>query len=211
MTIDYGSGASANFTAPVMRIDDAGHGFRGVVFAAEQRQATDFDSGKPKWFHNRKLIVADEPPAGADPVYDYIFHIACKSGRGAFSKVDENGEKVKTSGGRNVLEVRTVEEEDVAVVFSGGWMTKASKSVRLNTGHDVRFKRTTPARDENGDRMTNVECEIEVYGTVDNPERYDKTAEADTVDYGDDDGFSGGSEQPSSPPAQSGDSMPEPF
>lgn len=184
MSIDYGSGGNANFSAPVMRIDDMNHGFKGVVYKAETRQATDFESGQPKWFHNRKLIVADNPPQGADPVLDYIFHIAVESGMGAFSKTDDNGDKLKTSAGRNVLEVRKITEEDVSVVFSGGWMTKACKSVRLNVGHRVTFKRTTPARDENGDRHTDVRCEIEILGTVDSPQPYKQPTAA--VDYGDD-------------------------
>ena len=181
MSIEYG--ASSDFAAPVMRIDDQGHGFVGVVYDAATRQSTDFDTGKPKWFRNRSVVLADNPQDGDQPVLDYIFHIAVERGRGAFTKRDDQGEPIKLSSGKNALDVRDVVNEDVAVVFSAAWMTRAAKSVRLNTGHKVRFKRATPARDENGDRMTRVDCEIEILGTVDNPQPYKPISAPAGVDY----------------------------
>lgn len=184
-TIDYGGGDAANvFSAPVMRIDDQGHGFHGVVYKATTRQATDYESGKSKWFVNKKLVLADEEPANARPVLDYIFHIACKAGRGAFTVRDDEGEAVKLPSGRNKLEVRDVSEEDIAVVMQSAWNVNAVRSVKLNTGHEVKFKRTTPARDENGDRMTRVDCEITIVGKVDNPQPYKQDA-GDAVDWDD--------------------------
>lgn len=184
-SIEYGSGS--DFMAPVMRIDDQDHGFKGVVFDASTRQSTDFDTGRKKWFRNRSVVLADEPRDGDQPVLDYIFHIAVEIGAGAFTERDADGEAVKLTSGKNKLEVRKVEKEDVAVVFSAAWMTRAAKSVKLNTGHVVRFKRTTPARDESGDRMTSVDCEIEILGKVDDPQRYNPIAGGVDYDGGADD------------------------
>lgn len=169
-TIDYGG--ESTFHAPVARIDDAGHGFHGVVYEASTRQATDYETGRPKWFRNRSIVVADEPRDGDAPVPEYVFHVAVKKGRAAFTRRDENGDSVKLSSGKVALDVRDLENEDIAVVFGSAWMARAAKSVRLNKGHEVKFKRTTPARDENGDRMTRVDCEIEVVGTVDDPQPF---------------------------------------
>lgn len=187
MPLDYGSESSI-FHAPVMRIDDAGHGFVGVVYQADKRQATDFDSGELKWFANKKLIVTNSPPAGADPVPEYVFHVAVEKGKGAFTKRDANGDPVKLGSGKNATEVRDIVEDDIAFVTGAAWLTKAVKAARLNEGHRVRLKRLTPARDENGDRYTSVECELEILGTVDNPRPYKAvTVPADAI-YGDDDG-----------------------
>lgn len=183
--IDYGGVSS--FKAPVMRIDDQGHGFRGVVFDASLRQASDYETNKLKWFVNKRLVLADSKPEGGSPCNDYIFHIACEGGLGAFTKRDEEGNAVKTSSGRNVLEVRQIQNEDIAVVFSSKWDINAARSVRLNTGHRVEFKRLTPARDENGDRMTTVECEITLLDegrVVENPQRFNPVVESSGVDYG---------------------------
>lgn len=182
-SIDYGAEGGSSFSAPVMRVDDENHGFVGVVYDAQTRQSVDYESGKLKWFANKRLVLADEPPANAQPVKDFIFHIAVKKGRGAFTQRDENGEPIKLSSGKNALEVRVIEREDVAVVFSAAWMAKAAKQARLNTGHEVKFIRHTKARDENGDRMTDVECTLEILGTVDDPQPYDQSR--GTVDYGD--------------------------
>ena len=182
--IDYGS--ESEFRAPVMRIDDAGHGFKGVVYDATTRQGTDFETGKLKWFHNRELIKTNEPPKGAKPVLDYIYHVAVEKGIGAFTERDANGETVKLSSGKAKLTVRTLENEDVAFVASAAWLAKAVKSVRLNTGHVVTLKRTTAARDENGDRMTNVLVDIAVAADkVPNPQPYKTTEAAGDVDFGD--------------------------
>jgi hypothetical protein len=192
-TIDYGAEGGSLFAAPVMRIDDDGHGFVGVVCDAATRQSIDFDSGKPKWFVNKRLVLADEKPAGGQPVNDFIFHIAVEKGKGAFTKRDDDGEPVKLSSGKNALEVRSIEREDVAVVFSAAWMARAAKSVKLNTGHKVRFVRRTAARDENGDRMTDVQCEIAVLDTVSDPQPYDQARS--TVSYEDEgDPFGGASD-----------------
>jgi hypothetical protein len=169
--IDYGSESS--FKAPVMRIDDEGHGFVGVVYEAETRQATDFDTGALKWFVDRKLVKSDSKPSdAAQPVPEYVFHIAVEKGKGAFTRRDEDGNTIKLSSGKAALDVRTVEEEDIAVVTGAAWFSKAVKGVKLNVGHRVKFKRLTPARDEAGDRMTDVRCEIEILGTVDSPAPY---------------------------------------
>lgn len=168
--IDYGETVANDFSAPVMRIDDKDHGFVGVVYKATTRQATDYESGKSKWFKNKKVVLADEQPDNSYPVLDYIFHVAAEKGRGAFTVRNDDGEAVKLPSGRNKLDVRDVENEDIAVVMQSAWNVNAVRSVKLNKGHKVRFKRTTPARDENGDRMTRVECEIEILdGTDKNP------------------------------------------
>ena len=185
--IDYGADGGSIFHAPVMRIDDEGHGFVGVVYEATTRQGVDYESDKLKWFHNKQLIKTNEPPAGAQPVNDYVFHIAVEKGKGAFTSRDEDGEPIKLSSGKNKTEVRNVETEDIAVVASAAWFARAVKSVKLNKGHKVRLKRLTPARDENGDRMTKVDCEIEILETVSNPEPYDKSRlEPAGAIYGDD-------------------------
>lgn len=181
-TIEYG--AESDFRAPVMRIDDEGHGFEGVVYDARTRQATDFDTGLPKWFRNRTVVKAETPQPGDAPVPEYVFHVAVKRGRGAFTRRDANGDAVKLSSGKNALDVRDLVEEDIAVVFGSAWMARAAKSVKLNKGHHVRFKRTTPARDESGDRMTNVSCDIEILGVVDDPRPYKTPANAG-ADYDD--------------------------
>lgn len=187
MPVDYGTEASL-FHAPVMRIDDAGHGFVGVVYQADRRQAVDFDSGKLKWFDNRELKLSDAKPSpNADPVWEYVFHVAVKKGRGAFTKRDDNGDPVKLSSGKSATEVRDIEETDIAFVTSGAWLSRLVKSVRLNEGHEVRLKRLTAARDENGDRMTKVDAEIEVLGTVDNPQPYKRDTSG--VEYDDEAGF----------------------
>lgn len=186
-TIDYGS--QSDFRAPVMRIDDEGHGLEGVVYDASVRQAVDYETGKPKWFRNRELVKSDEPRPGDAPVPEYIFHVAVKKGKGAFTRRDENGEAVKLSSGKNAIDVRTLSEEDIAFVTGSAWLSRAVKSVKLNTGHHFRIKRLTPARDESGDRMTDVRFEIEILGTVDNPQPYKAEAPADTVIYGDDGEF----------------------
>lgn len=180
-SIDYGAEGSI-FHAPVMRIDDKGHGLVGVVYEATVRQGIDFETDKLKWFHNRQLIKTNEPPNGAQPANDYVFHIAVKKGRGAFTRRDENGDPIKLSSGKNATEVRDIENEDVAVVASAAWLARAVKSVRLNTGHEVRLMRNTVARDENGDRMTNVQCDIEILGTVDNPQPFDQSRAAEGDD-----------------------------
>lgn len=187
MAIDYGG--DSVFSAPVMRIDDTGHGFRGVVYRAEARQATDFDSGKPKWFRGRELVITDAPRPDDRPVNEFIFHIACEAGRGVFTKRDESGDTVKLSSGKNAVDVRDVTEEDIAIVTGAAWLSRAVRSVRLNEGHVVRLKRTTAARDENGDRMTKVDCEIEILGSVDNPKPYKADAAPADDLYGDDEPF----------------------
>lgn len=185
MAIDYGS--DSPFSAAVMRIDDEGHGFKGVVYRAETRQATDFDSGKPKWFRGREVINTDAPRPDDRPVNEFIFHIACERGRGAFTKYDAEGDAIKLSSGKNATEVRDIVEDDIAIVTGSAWLSRAVRGVKLNEGHVVRLKRTTPARDENGDRMTKVSCEIEILGTVDNPTPY-KAVTAGTDLYGDEGG-----------------------
>lgn len=168
--IEYG--AESDFHAPVMRIDDEGHGFHGVVYDAKTRQATDFQTGNPKWFRDRKLVVDANKREGDSPVPEYIFHVAVKRGRGAFTTQDADGNTIKDADGYAVLEVRDVVEEDIAVVFGSAWMSKAAKSVKLNTGHEVKFKRTAPARDSRGDRTKHVTYDIEVIGTVTDPKPY---------------------------------------
>lgn len=180
--IDYG--AESDFHAPVMRIDDEGHGFHGVVYKANTRQATDFQTGAPKWFRDRKLVIDSNRREGDKPVPEYVFHIAVKRGRGAFSTYDSDGNVIKDADNYNVLEVRDVVDEDIAVVFGSAWMAKAAKSVRLTKGHEVKFKRTAPARDSRGDRVTRVTCDIDVVGTVTDPKPY-KTPVAVGADYGD--------------------------
>lgn len=182
--IDYGETVANDFSAPVMRIDDKNHGFVGTVYKATTRQATDYESSKPKWFVNKKVVLADEEPKGARPVLDYIFHVAVEKGRGAFTVRDDEGDAVKLPSGRNKLEVRDLENEDIAVVMSSAWNVNAVRSVRLNKGHKVRFMRTTPARDETGDRMTRVECEIEILGNVEDPQPF-KADASDGVSYDD--------------------------
>ena len=66
MSIDYENEGGGLFHAPVMRIADAGHGFVGVVYDAATRQAKDYETDKLKWWHNRKVIVTDDPPADAE-------------------------------------------------------------------------------------------------------------------------------------------------
>ena len=165
--IEYG--AESDFHAPVMRIDDEGHGFHGVVYQANTRQATDFKTGDPKWFRDRKLVIDANKREGDAPVPEYVFHIAVKRGRGAFTTRDNEGNTIKDAEGYAVLEVRDVTDEDIAVVFGSAWMARAAKSVKLNVGHDVKFKRTAPARDSRGERTTKVTYDIEVVGTVPNP------------------------------------------
>jgi hypothetical protein len=184
--IDYGS--QSDFRAPVMRIDDEGHGLEGVVYDASVRQAVDYETGKPKWFRNRELVKSDEPRPGDAPVPEYVFHVAVKKGRGAFTQRDENGDAVKLSSGKNATEVRSMSEEDIAFVAGSACLARAVKSVKLNTGHHFRLKRLTPARDESGDRMTDVRCEIEILGTVDNPQPY-KAETSASVEYAADDEF----------------------
>lgn len=168
--IDYG--AESDFHAPVMRIADNGHGFLGVVYEATTRQATDYQTGDRKWFRDRKLVVDANGRDGDTPVPEYVFHIAVEKGRGAFTRRDADGETIKDSDGNAELEERDVTAEDIAVVFGSAWMARAAKSVKLNAGHKVRFKRTTPARDSRGDHSKKVDCEIEILGTVDNPQPY---------------------------------------
>jgi len=180
-SIDYGSAGGSDFKAPVMGLDDKGHGFVGVVWDATTRQSVDYESQKPKWFVNRKLVKADEKPEGGQPVYDYIFHIAVEKGIGSFTKRDEEGNAIKGTSGKNLKEVRTVEMDDVALVASNKWLIDLIRSERVNTGHRIRVERTTPGRDENGDRMTEVTATLEILGTVDNPQPY--KAERSTVDY----------------------------
>jgi hypothetical protein len=168
--IEYG--AESDFHAPVMRIDDEGHGFHGVVYDAKTRQATDFKTGDPKWFRDRKLVVDAVKREGDQPVPEFVFHIAVKKGRGAFTTQDADGNTIKDADGYAVLEVRDVVEEDIAIVFGSAWLTKAAKSVKLNTGHEFKIKRTAPARDSRGDRTTKVTYDIEVLGTVADPKPY---------------------------------------
>lgn len=177
--IEYGT--ESDFRAPVMRIDDEGHGMHGVVYDATTRQATDWDTGELKWFRDRKLVKSNEKREGDQPVPEYIFHVAVKKGRGAFTRRGEDGETVKLSSGKAALDVRDLADEDVAFVAGSAWLAKAVKSARLNVGHEFTLKRTTPARDEGGDRMTRVECDIEIIGTVDNPRPY-KTETASSAD-----------------------------
>ena len=156
-----------------MRIDDEGHGFAGTIYHAQTRQAVDYETDKLKWFHNRNLIKTNEPPQGAQPVLDYIFHVAVDKGRGAFTKRDENGDPIKLSSGKNATEVRDIEHEDVAFVASAAWLSRLVKANRLNTGHQARLRRLTPARDENGDRMTDVHAELDITGKVSDPKPFD--------------------------------------
>jgi len=179
--IDYGT--ESDFRAPVMRIDDVGHGFIGVVYDAVTRQAKDYDTGLPKWFRNRELVKADNPQPGDKPVPEYVFHIAVEKGRGAFTRRDDAGETVKLSSGKAALDVRDLENEDIAVVFGSAWLARAAKDMKLNTGHRVELRRTTPARDEAGDRMTKVSADYKVLGVVDNPQPF--ATPSASVDYGD--------------------------
>jgi len=180
--IDYG--AESDFHAPVMRVDDMGHGFHGVVYEATTRQATDYQTGDRKWFRDRKLVVDANGREGDSSVPEYVFHVAVKKGRGAFTTRDSEGNTVKDADGYAVLAVRDVTEEDIAVVFGSAWMARAAKSVKLNVGHEVKFKRTAPARDSRGDRVTKVTCDIEVVGTVADPKPYKAPAPVG-ADYGD--------------------------
>jgi hypothetical protein len=180
--IEYG--AESDFHAPVMRIDDEGHGFHGVIYQANTRQATDFKTGDPKWFRDRKLVIDANKREGDSPVPEYVFHIAVKRGRGAFTTRDNEGNTIKDAEGYAVLEVRDVVDEDIAVVFGSAWMARAAKSVKLNTGHEVKFKRTAPARDSRGDRTTKVTYDIEVVGNVANPAPYKQPAAVGGADYG---------------------------
>lgn len=178
--IDYG--AESDFHAPVMRIADEGHGFHGVVYEATTRQATDFKTGDPKWFRDRRVVVDAHGRDGDQPVPEYVFHIAVRKGRGAFTTRDENGDTIKDADGYAVLEVRDIAEQDIAVVFGSAWMARAAKSVKLNTGHEVKFKRTTPARDSRGDISKRVDCDIEIVGTHSDPKPY-KQPEPAGADY----------------------------
>ena len=178
--IEYG--LESDFHAPVMRIDDEGHGFHGVVYDAKTRQATDFKTGDPKWFRDRKLVIDASKREGDSPVPEYVFHIAVKRGRGAFTTRDSEGNTIKDADGYAVLEVRDVVDEDIAVVFGSAWMARAAKSVKLNVGHEVKFRRTAPARDSRGDRTTKVTYDIDVVGTVTDPKPY-KTPAPVGADY----------------------------
>lgn len=168
--IDYG--AESDFHAPVMRVDDEGHGFLGVVYEATTRQKHDFQTGRPMWFRDRRPVADDQRRDGDQPVPEYVFHIAVKKGRGAFSTRDDNGDSIKDADGNVVLEVRDIAEQDIAWVAGAAWAAKAVKSVKLNTGHEVKLKRTAPARDSRGDRTKHVTCDIEVVGTVTDPKPY---------------------------------------
>jgi hypothetical protein len=169
-----------------MRIEDEGHGFHAVVYDAQTRQATDYQTGSPKWFRDRKLVIDDNKRDGDQPVPEYVFHLAVKKGRGAFTVRDAEGNTTKDADGYAVLEVRDVTEDDIAVVFGSAWMAKAAKSVKLNIGHEVKFKRTSPARDSRGDRTKHVTYDIEVLGTVADPKPYKQPvavgAEYDTAE-----------------------------
>lgn len=182
-SIDYGTAGGNIFKAPVMGLEDKGHGFTGVIWDATTRQSSDYESGKLKWFVNKRLVLADEKPEGGQPVYDYIFHVAVKGGRGTFTVRDSEGNPIKGSSGKNTKEVRTVELEDVAIIASNKWLIDAVRREKLNTGHEVRVERLTVGRDENGDRMTNVEVDVQVLGTVGNPKPYKQ--ESGSVDYDD--------------------------
>lgn len=190
MSIDYDDKAPSVFKAPVMSLADEGHGLVGVVYEAGTRQSHSWDEklrqpGPPKWFRGRKVVATDDPQPNDRPVEDYVFHIAVEQGRGAFTQRDDDGDAVKTSSGKNAKEVRDITEEDVAIVLGGKYGSDLARSLKLNTGHKVRIKRTSKAFDENGDRNTFVDYDAAVIEKVDNPRPY--KAEADGgISYDDD-------------------------
>lgn len=183
-SIDYGQAGGSIFKAPVMGLEDKGHGFTGVIYDADTRQSVDYESQKPKWFVNRRLVLADEKPEGGQPVMDYVFHIAVEAGKGTFTKRDAEGAPIKGASGKNAKEVRVVDHEDVAIIASNKWLIEAVKRERLNTGHKVRVERLTVGRDENGDRMTSVDVDVQVLGTVEDPKPYKQDAPSG-IDYAD--------------------------
>jgi len=184
--ISYDDSAPSVFKAPVMALADEGHGLIGVVYEADTRQAHSWDEknhrpGPPKWFRGRKMVITDDPKPDDRPVLDYVFHIAVEQGKGAFVERDEDGEPVKTTSGKNKKVVRTVTEEDVALILGGKYGSDLARSLKLNTGHKVRIKRTSPAKDENGDNLTFIDYDAAVIETVDNPRPY----KGESVDYED--------------------------
>jgi len=155
--------------APVLRLKDQGDGLVGVIFSANERQAHEYDPkgpGKPKTWDD------------GNPVKEYVLNIAAKAGKGFFTKRDAEGNAVKDASGKNELERRSFNEEDVCVTTNYS-LFKACREARVNEGHEVRIERLSPAG------ASRVDWKVEVLST-DNPlRRFDPDAPAPSgLDHG---------------------------
>lgn len=160
MPIDHeASSGDGLIQAEVVRLKDQGDGVVGVIFSANERQATDWATGKPK--------VWDD---GA-PVKEYVLNIAATAGQGYFTVRDAEGNPLKGADGKNQLERRTFNETDVCITTNYS-LLKACNAARINEGHEVRIERKSPAG------ASRVDWEVTVVST-DNPlRRFDKDAPA---------------------------------
>lgn len=160
MPIDHeASTGDGLIKAEVVRLKDQGDGVAGVIFAANERTATDWQTGKDKLWDD------------GNPVKEYVLNIAAKAGKGHFTVRDSEGNPVKDATGRNQLEHKAFNETDVCVTTNWS-LLKACKEARVNEGHEVRIERKSPAG------ATRVEWEVTVLST-DNPlRRFDPDAPA---------------------------------
>jgi hypothetical protein len=173
MPIDHQSSAGDGLIkAEIVRLHEEGHGVRGVIFSASDRQATDWKTGQPlKW---------DD----GNPVKEYVLNIAATGGKGMFAVRDEDGKPRKGSDGTTMLEERTFENADVCVIASGKGsyqLWKLCRDEKVNEGYEIRIARGRKSG-------TNVEYTVEVLST-DNPlRRFDPDAPAPSgIDHGADD------------------------
>lgn len=155
--------------AEPIRLHEEGHGVRGVIFSAADRQATDWKTKAPlDW------------PDG-NPVKEYVLNIAAQGGKANFAVRDEDGNIRKDADGRTLLEERTFSETDVCVIASGKGsynLWKQCRDLKVNEGFEIRIARGRKAG-------TNVDYEVEVLST-DNPlRRFDPDAPAPSgIDHG---------------------------
>lgn len=131
MPIDHDSSAGL-IKAPIVRLKDKGDGVEGVIFLGNERQSTDWQTRAPKTW-----------PDG-NPVMEYVLNIAATSGQGFFTLRDEEGDSKKGSDGKNLLDRRKFNDEDVCITTNWS-LYKACRSAKVNEGQRVRIQRLSPA------------------------------------------------------------------
>jgi hypothetical protein len=170
MPINHQESTDGAIKAEPIRLHEKGHGVVGVIFAAADRQATDWRDGTPlKW---------DD----GNPIKEYVLNIAAEGGKANFSVRDEDGKPRKGADGKTILEERTFENADVCVIASGKGsyqLFKECKEARVNEGMKVRIERLTPSGN------TKVDYSVEVLGEDLPLKRFDPDAPAPSgIDHG---------------------------
>lgn len=184
MPVEYGN-SGPKIDEPVARLNDENCGIKGVVTDSYMKDAYEFNPGSG-W---TQKFWKD-----GNPVQDFVFIVACESGQAYFPVIGPDGEAVKTASNEMQLELRQIQNEDIAIICGSAWSVKAVKKAKLNDGHQFTFRRLSPAG------AKDVQAELEVLGKVDNPQRY-KAKNVTPVSYGDDSPFPGAAAQPAQPPA----------